>query len=748
MIIRKAKQSDFDHLETFVWQAIFPAFDQPDLTAAQRAENDGMVESARGVVSAALERSDTAVYVAIDPRGRSLAGYLIADAAPGAYAEITTIVVKRSFQGKRVAEKLMLEATKFIGRDRAVSLAVRHYNGRAIAFFAKHDFLDTGETTGNHAIPRTLMLREAYEIVNPPAAKSTEPLKDEAWFNFPSADDEPVFEQLPDYRLAVDETPLYRTGSNALSTTVDEFTDPGESSLTDKQLSDMEAFIARARAKKGTSAPREEVLPFAKPKTALSPRPLLRPTAAAIESASKRSAEAISSAKGKQPSGRYNIPFEVDFGDGRIVTEDSPPSEAVNVPTTKPVKVAGPSFEFAFGETSGVAVGADAKQAVEPSDVARASVQATSGNQHSVLTAAFESGAEARTKHCPDCAAELPVIARFCYGCGYPQPEENEGAAGQQAPGEEFLQLEELPDESNSARFAAGDGNQPFATKENDGYPEDLASKKENFESVDPNDPGPKGSTRTSATISGNEEIKQEGNDALTSYSASDLRQLLREHLLATVIDYFGEQSSNRYLSRLETATSFQQIRDGSLDSLRRWLNGSRSAADATRRIDDTLADLTEYFIVETAGDLSNNVLPQRLLRHQSVDWNTVDLFKLVMDYLDFDRENERIYTDFVSMPERALRNASRSFLRAGKDERIFLICDQSLISRAKNGFAVTDSGLYWKTVLQPAGVVLFNSLKRIKLEKGHLRLDGQFFNAGGSLNLKLALLLRKLGRM
>jgi hypothetical protein len=140
--------------------------------------------------------------------------------------------------------------------------------------------------------------------------------------------------------------------------------------------------------------------------------------------------------------------------------------------------------------------------------------------------------------------------------------------------------------------------------------------------------------------------------------------------------------------------------------------------------------------------------LPQRLLRHQSLDWETADLFKVVMDYLDFDAENELVYTDFVTMPSRALRNATKSFIRAKKDERVFLICDQSLLSQAKNGFAITDSGLYWKNVLQPAGAVTFTTLQQVKLEQGHLSIDGQFFNAGSRLNLKMGLLLDRLRRM
>jgi hypothetical protein len=199
----------------------------------------------------------------------------------------------------------------------------------------------------------------------------------------------------------------------------------------------------------------------------------------------------------------------------------------------------------------------------------------------------------------------------------------------------------------------------------------------------------------------------------------------------------------------LEESNNFQQLRDGSLTNLLNWINGGeRTYASVARRINDTMADLTEYFIVEVAGELSSNVLPQRLLRHQSVNWDTVDLFKLVMDYLDFEAETERVYTDFVSMPARALRNATNAFLCAGKDERIFFICDQSLISQAKNGFAVTDAGMYWKNVLQPAGSALFSIMESVSLGQGHLEIDGQFFNAGARLNLKMAVLLDKLRRI
>ncbi len=167
MQFRPGRESDFTHLETFVWQAIFPAFDQPGLSDEQRAENDALVELARTKVIEALEREHSGVFVAWDEHRRALAGYLIADRTPRAYAVIEQLIVKRTEWGKGIAAQLLALGTDFIGRDRSVQLGVRHYNERAIGFFEKHGFDNTGESAGEHAIPRILMLREAGEVEQP-----------------------------------------------------------------------------------------------------------------------------------------------------------------------------------------------------------------------------------------------------------------------------------------------------------------------------------------------------------------------------------------------------------------------------------------------------------------------------------------------------------------------------------------------------------------------------------------------------
>lgn len=732
MTIRPARLSDFDHLETFVWQAIFPAFDIDGLSAAQRAENDALVENARTEVAEVLGRDHFGVFVAIDSRLRSLAGYVIVDARPRAYAEIRRLIVKRAFHGKGLGELLLDEATEFIGRDRAVSLAVRYYNQRAIAFFAKHGFEDTGETTGSHAIARTLMLREAFANHQSSAANRQRTTTDEDsfGFDFPSAGDEPVFEELPDYRLATDETPLFLTGSNALTTENEPAEEPEETNLTEDQLSVLEAFIAKARAKKDKTATRATTAKV----------PIVK---------EKKSGSAGEARTAFAPS---KIAFEVDYGEG--MTTVSPPEleERSSVSTAKPTLK--PSFSFDFTPIS--EDDSDGEHVVVPAELTEAT-EATivkesprSDPSPAVLSPRPDSSQgfvlkeptkvrEQQTaksgekKDCPDCSTSLPAAARFCFVCGLPQSEPAKSGQPRshaedepEEPLEELI-LEELP---------------PLAEEPRTPFPESKAEAPAGRDQADsagevPNAPEKAENAAGSAASSRSNPV-----------SVTDLRKAFQGHFQDRVLAYFGERKLKKYLTLMENDTAFLQVRDGSLSSLAKWLEGQPAADLARARRQNTFADLVEYFIVETAGSLSGNVLPQRLLRHQSADWKTADLFKLVMDYLDFPSESETVHTDFVAMPARALRNATKSFLHAAKDERVFFICDQSLISQAKNGFAVTDSGIYWKNVLQPAGAATFTTMREPRLEQGHLIIDGQFFDAGGRLNIKVAVLLDRLRRM
>jgi len=744
MPVRNARHTDFDHLETFVWQAIFPAFDRDGLNSEQRAENDALVEEARTEVLAALDREYFGVFVALDAKTRTLTGYLIVDARPRAYTEIVRLIVKRAYWGKGVASDLMASATSFVGRDRAVSVSVRHYNERALAFFAKHDFEDTGETTGDHAIPRSLLLREAYEDAKPlsEGGQTDQVVADNSaeekqlYDDFPSAEDEPVFESLPNYNLTVEDAPLYETGQNALKTENLAELPLEETTLSESQLTELEAFIARARAKKGVAAPATaDPVKHTKAKSAPKsspPTPKEQDQLPTIPAAAEKADKPVFD--------RSKIEFEIDYG----------AAETPRAPITSKAKS---SFEFAFD--AGPAMSAptqktkETKLTAKVKPTARTASSKVEKNRTSSTPKPGRVGSAGKKqisgkKTCPDCQISLPRAARFCFSCGYPQPDPTDPDLGGQAPEEDQLMLRDLSEEADLVTSSETDLHQAHHSLKVDAS---KIKKTGGLKQGKPNKATPQSATPSSSPRSG-------------QTSLADLKVAFRNHLQDRLLAYFGPRSLKSYLRRLEESAPFQQVRDGSLKSLAQWINdrdkqgsGVPNKAGTKGRVVDTrrnniLADLTEYFIVETAADLHGGILPQRLLRHQSVDWVKADLFRLVMDYLDFESESERVYTDFVVMPSRALKNATQSFLQAAKDERVFFICDQSLISQAKNGFALTDAGIYWKNVLQPPGQATFTTMQAPRLEQGHVIIDGQYFDAGGRLNLKMAVLLDKLRRV
>ena len=57
----------------------------------------------------------------------------------------------------------------------------------------------------------------------------------------------------------------------------------------------------------------------------------------------------------------------------------------------------------------------------------------------------------------------------------------------------------------------------------------------------------------------------------------------------------------------------------------------------------------------------------------------------------------------------------------------------------------MTDRGIYWRAPFDRARKVSYQELREIKREKDWLTINGHFFTANQSLNLKLFKLLKKL---
>ncbi len=154
---------------------------------------------------------------------------------------------------------------------------------------------------------------------------------------------------------------------------------------------------------------------------------------------------------------------------------------------------------------------------------------------------------------------------------------------------------------------------------------------------------------------------------------------------------------------------------------------------------------LLDYFIIHFGKDINHIHLPDAILKYEGRKLSEIDLYTLTMDYLDFEREEERLYTNFVEMPVKKLKNASQSFLFAEQNERVFFICDQSIFGSCKEGFALTQYALYWKAQLQQPERVYYNNIHEVKREKNWLMINGCFFNANPSINIKMLKLLKRL---
>lgn len=300
-------------------------------------------------------------------------------------------------------------------------------------------------------------------------------------------------------------------------------------------------------------------------------------------------------------------------------------------------------------------------------------------------------------KKCTNCHTDLPDEARFCHHCGTPvePPVKSCPRCGQENPPE--------------ARFCAHCGL--------------------NFVEKRP----PHNVFEPPPTLSTEEEITARFFEVFER----KIRQEQDPERLPAYLDRFeGSDFKHTFELRVrQLAEQIEKIRTGSV----------RPQTEARYLLEDAIEGLSDFFLIRHCQDLNVVPLPEAILRYETLQRDGLDFFRLVMDFLDFPSENETVYTDFLAMPMEKLRNASASFLFPAKDERILFICDQSILGSAKEGFAMTDRALFWKAPLEKPHWVYYSDLQSLEPEKDWLKINGFFFNAGRSLNVKLLKLLRKL---
>ncbi|CAM1371707.1 GNAT family N-acetyltransferase [Tenacibaculum xiamenense] len=157
MKYRHGKVEDFENIEEFVKDAIFPAFYKDDLSEEQLKENEWVINISKKSCLSAIEKKDVIVIVAHD---KELAGFIIADRTSKDCPEIDWLMISHKYQGMGIARKLTEMAIDWIGKNERIKLGVIHFNVRAIKFYKKLGFKDTGKVVGKHKIPRILMIKE------------------------------------------------------------------------------------------------------------------------------------------------------------------------------------------------------------------------------------------------------------------------------------------------------------------------------------------------------------------------------------------------------------------------------------------------------------------------------------------------------------------------------------------------------------------------------------------------------------
>lgn len=235
-------------------------------------------------------------------------------------------------------------------------------------------------------------------------------------------------------------------------------------------------------------------------------------------------------------------------------------------------------------------------------------------------------------------------------------------------------------------------------------------------------------------------DFEKELSEQLSALFFAELRKRVEEENL---VSRYQEYSERAYTSGFrDTIQRRAVLLESQIHTL--YGNHERSQNDLNRAIQFFCEELLDQFIIQHCKDLNAVELPEAILQHQKQIWSPGELFQISMDYLDFQNEQETVYTDFLAMPIDKLRNAAKAFLFSERtDERIFFICDLSLLGNCKEGFALTEKALYWKSPLEKARRAALNELFDLRRKENWITINEHFFNANPALNIKMLKLLK-----
>lgn len=211
------------------------------------------------------------------------------------------------------------------------------------------------------------------------------------------------------------------------------------------------------------------------------------------------------------------------------------------------------------------------------------------------------------------------------------------------------------------------------------------------------------------------------------------------------------QQNPEQYMEQLYS-TGFREILHRRATQLGdRLLDRHESGIPLQRPVSLELGmffeDMGDQFWLHYAQGVSPK-LSLDVLQYQSQSWHEVSPELLIADYLQIQEEEVRYYSDFLQVAPKVLKNAAEAFLFAKPRERLFLLADLSLLGSCKEGFAITDAGLYWRANLGKPAHIHYSEPFTLQGEKSWLLINGQFFHASPTLDYKILCLLRRISLM
>ncbi len=171
------------------------------------------------------------------------------------------------------------------------------------------------------------------------------------------------------------------------------------------------------------------------------------------------------------------------------------------------------------------------------------------------------------------------------------------------------------------------------------------------------------------------------------------------------------------------------------------------------KELENSIEALVHTHLIRNCRDINPVLLPEGMLRHERTHRGNLRnlnvLRTMIFDYLDFGNERKKPISDFVSLPEEKLKNASIRFLHSAMDEQIFFLWDDSFFGNTfREGFSMTEFGIYWKAPMDKPRRVYYHNIEHLTRQKDHITINGHYFHVNSAMDVKMLFLLAKLARI